>query len=233
MARNEGLQPYVKIIENHISIWKESNAKSPCKMVIGLYSYSPGLDAFVEEVLKHQGHEIISLDMGLLRYVNTTETHEFLVNMLNDASTQAKSLNNPVIHIERLDLLDSYYMSSIELLVESGPFFKKEGDENKHYIPFVLTSCSEFSYATRSQMTDYYYMPDSILDYSPVVQKLHESKNRKVSDARMVFRQEQIDKNLNEASRQRFKEDVEKLNQKIYDEYLNLDNSTQQNSFKP
>lgn len=203
MARNKGLEPYVKIIENHMAQWKEKNAASPCKLVLGIHTYGSGLEAFVEEVFKHQGYDVISLDFGLLHYVNSTETHEYVVKMLNDASTQAKTLDNPVIHIERLDLLDSYYMSSVELLVESGPFFKKEGDDNKHYIPFMITGCSEFNYALRSQMTDYYYMPDSALDYSPAVKKLHEAKNKKVSDARMVFRQEQMDKNMEQIEEQK------------------------------
>lgn len=203
MARDKGLEPYVKIIENHMAEWKEKNSQSPCKMVLGIYTYGAGLEAFVEEVFKHQGYDVISLDFGLLRYVNTSETHDFLVNMLNEASSRAKDLNNPVIHIERLDLLDSYYMSSVELLVESGPFFKKEGDDKKHYIPFMITGCNEFNYALRTQMTDYYYMSDNALDYSPAVKKLHEAKNKKISDARMVFRQEQMDKNLQKIEEQK------------------------------
>lgn len=200
MAKRESLERYVSCIEKEITAWKERNLADPCKLVVGLYSYSCNIDAFVSEVLKHQGYNVIPVDFSLLNNVPSPKRQDCVIKMMNDASEQAKSMQNPLIQIERLDLLDNCYMSPIELWVETGPFFKKENENKREYIPFFLTGCNEFSYNLRVNMNDYFYVSDMALDNSPVANKLFIANKAVKEERRTLFQQEQVKANIREAS---------------------------------
>jgi hypothetical protein len=200
MAKRESLERYVGYIEREITQWTSRNSENPCKLVVGLYSYSAYIDSFVSEVLKHQGYEVIAVDFSLLEHVKSSEQQDFVIKLMNEASEKAKSMKNPLIQIERMDLLDNSYLSPIELWVETGPFFKNENDDKRTYIPFFLTGCNEFFYNLRTNMTDYFYVADSALDYSPVAEKLFSANQVVRAERKELFKQEQIKGKIREAT---------------------------------
>jgi hypothetical protein len=133
------LQDYCQHMEEHIL---NGNLSKPLSM--GIMSDTYYVDTFVEMVLKHQGWDIVKMDLDWLKDVERYEPKVLgdMTTLLKDHVEQLKDKTKPLLFISGVSYIHNAFQEPIIQLLNDG--IKLEGQEN--YIPLVMSGSRMYDF---------------------------------------------------------------------------------------
>lgn len=166
-------------IESMLGDWQLRDCAVPLSK--GYSSRSVYLDTFIEKAFSDQGFTVIRIYPVYIRYNTKDEVEHVMKQWFDEAIEKAKSVDKPLILLERVETLYSSYHKFFANYVREGIQIKhsnEQGEEHIQYVPFMLCSdddyhenISEHFFGGYSQFVKY-----SRLDNCPVLQKYYDIK---------------------------------------------------------
>lgn len=156
MASN--LKSYVEAIETMLGRWECKNRAVPLSK--GYSSRSVYLDTFIERAFTDQGFNVIRIYPVYIRYNAQDEVEHVMKQWFEQAIEKAKTVENPLIVLERVETLYRAHHKFFADYVKQGIQIKHEATEDKaehiQFVPFMLCSNDDFDDEMQSHFSEGY-----------------------------------------------------------------------------
>lgn len=225
MASN--LKGYVEAIETMLRRWEHKNRAVPLSK--GYCSRSVYLDTFIERAFTDQGFNVIRIYPVFIRYNAKDEVEHMMKQWFEQAIEKAKTVENPLIVLERVDTLYRAHHQYFANYLKEGIQIKHEATADKaeytQFVPFMLCSNDDFDDEMQSHFSEGYaqFIKYTKLDscsslFVPYNAKNDVNKTTMLEETSKMLLDYQAAKALKEEKERQVKMEEEKEKQKAIEE---------------